>query len=104
MFSCRSGAIPFVTASAKIPSMRYLASSLVHLGPTILVENQYPCKYLKSFEKVTVIIGVEKAKERKDVRKRVPKSDIRISFSWFDFIMGDIQVPVISLSIRFIKV
>ena len=52
---------------------------------------------------MTVVIGVDKAKERKRGPKEVPKSDIGISFSWFDFIMGDIQVPVISRAICFIK-
>ena len=52
---------------------------------------------------MTVIIGVDKTKERKRGPKEVPKSDIRISFSWFDFLMGDIQVPVIPRAICFIK-
>ena len=52
---------------------------------------------------MTVVIGVDKAKERKRGPKEVPKTDIRISFSWFDFIMSNIQVPVISLGICFIK-
>ena len=52
---------------------------------------------------MTVVIGVDKAKERKRRPKEIPKTDIGISFSWFDFIMGNIQVPVISLGICFIK-
>ena len=52
---------------------------------------------------MTVVIGVDKAKERKRCSEEIPKTDIRISFSWFDFIMGDIQVLVISLGICFIK-
>ena len=52
---------------------------------------------------MTVVIGVDKTKERKRCSEEIPKTDIRISFSWFDFIMGDIQVPVISLGIYFIK-
>lgn len=52
---------------------------------------------------MTVIIGVDKAKEWKRGPKEVPKSDIGISFSGFDFLMGDIQVPVISLGICFVK-
>lgn len=52
---------------------------------------------------MTVIIGVDKAKERKRCSEEIPESDIGISFSWFDFIMSNIQVPVISLGICFIK-
>ena len=52
---------------------------------------------------MTVVIGVDKTKERKRGPKEIPKTDIGVSFSWFDFLMGDIQVPVISLGICFIK-
>ncbi len=74
MFSCRSGIIPFVTASAKTPSMRVPRKHPRSSGGQPFGRKPHPGKCLKSFEKVTVIIS--RLKSGKDEIGIDPKSDI----------------------------